>query len=316
MRHKLIIPITTFLFILIIAAGKFYDHRLESGSLAGIPKFSLGASVGNVTKLLPKREESRAKPVFPEVKIAGGAAIVYDIEKGQTVFAKNENKPLPLASITKLMTALVANEKLSAEENVNIDRTALLVGSRLKEGESYSVENLTDITLVGSLNEGAAALALATSRKLTDATFIDIMNQKASEIGMTKTHFINETGLDLNGKYGGSYGSALDVAKLLSYIIKREPSLTEATRHNFIVANANQKKTIGVSNTNTAIDNLPGVIASKTGFTDLADGNLAVVIDAGIRRPFAIVVLGSSKSGRFSDVKALTEATFNYIKSE
>lgn len=308
------------LLAIILTAGEFYNRRPEKQSIGRLPRFSLGANVSTI-KLFNKKTDAPAKPnpIFPKVNIVGKSAIVYDIENKKIIFAKEENKAMPLASITKLMTVLVAKEEISGTTVVPINAAAVALGggTRLRTGEQYRLTDLSDLTLVGSLNEGAAAIAAATERLNSNKTsFVDLMNNKASSLGMSNTHFLNETGLDLNGEYGGSYGSALDVAKLFSYIVKNHPDLVEATKSDFISSDNGRKRIIGVPNTNQVVNKIPGLLASKTGYTDIADGNLGVVIDAGIRRPIAIVVLGSSKNGRFSDIEILVKATHNYLETE
>jgi D-alanyl-D-alanine carboxypeptidase len=100
---------------------------------------------------------------------------------------------------------------------------------------------------------------------------------------------------------------------LLKNIIKNNPSLIESTSENTedFVSESNIKHV--ASNTDAVMNEIPGLIASKTGYTDLAGGNLAVVFDAGIMHPVAVVVLGSTVDGRFSDVVKLTQLALQKI---
>ena len=107
-------------------------------------------------------------------------------------------------------------------------------------------------------------------------------------------------------------GTALDVAKLFSYVLKNKPELLSATKESSVSEQDSSGLTHNVLNTNTAVNEIPGLFAGKTGYTDLAGGNLAVAANIGLHRPLIFVVLGSSKEGRFSDTKKLTEATFKY----
>jgi len=112
---------------------------------------------------------------------------------------------------------------------------------------------------------------------------------------------LNETGLDVSNYISGGYGSASDVAKLVAYALKTSPDLFEATLNNSPL------------NTNPYATTTTLLIASKTGLTDLAGGNLAIVFDAGFNHPVISVVLGSSEKGRFIDTQKLIEATFKYL---
>jgi len=124
---------------------------------------------------------------------------------------------------------------------------------------------------------------------------------------------MNETGLDLQTQVSGSYGSARDVANLLVYAVEKYPDLFEATRQLVFKVSPLDGKNREAKNTNEAVLKIPGLIASKTGFTDLAGGNLAVLMDAGLGHPIAIVVLGSSEQGRFVDVEKLASTTISFL---
>lgn len=253
---------------------------------------------------------------FPNVNILAKAAAVYDVESKKFIFEKNINTQLPLASVTKLVTALTASDFLLPDDNVTITKEALLTtgDSGLLEGELWRFKDLLDFTLVSSSNDGAKAIAIKSSQ-VSGEDFVLSMNKKISSIGLKQTYFINETGLDLNSSLGGSYGSSRDMAKLLEYIWKSELHILEATSEKSLLLNSYQfaHKT---ENTSTIVDSIPGLIGSKTGFTDLAEGNLAIIFDRGVNQPVAVVVLGSSLDGRFNDVLRLVEETLNYFETK
>ncbi len=137
------------------------------------------------------------------------------------------------------------------------------------------------------------------------------MNEKAEELGLKQTYFINETGLD-NGALSGGYGSAIDVSKLMEYLIENHSEILEATKYQEIEVDSLDKTHTAV-NTNFDVDQIPGLIASKTGYTSMAGGNLVIAFDASIGRPIVVVVLGSSIEGRFTDVSKLVEASRSYV---
>jgi len=121
---------------------------------------------------------------------------------------------------------------------------------------------------------------------------------------MSQSFFLNETGLDLNETVSGAYGSSKDVAILIENILQEYPDILEASSHGQVEVSSNLF-THQINNTNQIVETLPNVVASKTGFTDLAGGNLAVVFDAGINHRIVVSVLGSTKEERFSDVEKL-----------
>jgi D-alanyl-D-alanine carboxypeptidase len=103
---------------------------------------------------------------------------------------------------------------------------------------------------------------------------------------------------------------------MFGYIIKSYPTIiTDTAKPIATYISADKKRHVAI-NTNKIIAALPGLRASKTGYTDIADGNLAVVIDAGVNQPYAIVVLGSTESGRFRDVDKLVKALYQEINKK
>ncbi len=236
---------------------------------------------------------------FDSVYLEAKAAVVYDVETGQIIYSLNAGQPYPLASITKIMTALVSSEMLAPESKIALGR------------EEWSFKNLLAFTLITSSNEGAQALAGA-SEQNTGEQFVSAMNLMATKLSLASMSFANPTGLDVAPGQAGAYGSAGDVAKLFTHIVKTKPELLSSTR----LASANIASVVAshlAINTNKVAAMLPGLIASKTGFTDLADGNLAVVVDRGLRQPIVIVVLSSSQDGRFNDVLKLNQAAIAYF---
>jgi len=262
---------------------------------------------------------------FDSISLDGVAAFVYDVKANEALFAKNEEMQLPLASITKLMTVLAASTYIEENETITIDYKSLDQegDSGLFAFEEWKARDLFDFTLLVSSNDGASVLAsvaggtkvIRTGREgdTPASAFVDEMNSLAKQIGLSQTYFINETGLDPNEELSGGYGSARDTSKLLEYIILNEPRLVEATAYTSLDFKSNSNYEHTATNTNPIIGSIPGLIASKTGFTDLAGGNLVVAFDAGINRPVIISVLGSSKDGRFSDIEKLVEASLELL---
>jgi D-alanyl-D-alanine carboxypeptidase len=250
--------------------------------------------------------------------IRAHAVHVWDVNREQTLYQKNATAQLPLASITKLMTALAASQSLSDNEAVTVTLDAIETEgySTLRAGEQWHWSDLLDYTLVRSSNDGAEALAAAAveagnvpgSNAPQYRTFTDRMNTHAQRLGMHQTYFMNETGLDTNESVSGAYGSARDVSVLLSHLVQQHPHLIDVTRKQHISRTSLAAREHSATNTNEIIGTIPGLLASKTGYTDLAGGNLTVAFDLGINHPIVVTVLGSTRSDRFSDVATIVEA--------
>lgn len=244
------------------------------------------------------------------------AVYVLEVKTGAVLFARNENEKLPLASITKVMTALLAREHMSESVVLTLVKNDLSADgdSGLHTGERWRVGDLLNLMLLVSSNDAAHAVSTFVGKKqqnnvgeTPNTYFIKMMNEKAQALGLVNTEFFNESGLDLASGLNGGYGSARDVGILFLELWSRYPETVDVTakKDARILSQDNIVHTL--SNTNEIVGRIPGMIASKTGYTSLAGGNLAVIFDRGIGDPVLIVVLGSSYKGRFDDVSKLAE---------
>lgn len=259
---------------------------------------------------------------FSDLEVLAKSAIVLDVSSGNVFYEKEPDKKWPLASITKLMTALVAKEIVTEGSVIPITANALQQSgdNGLLLGEKFSYKKLSDLVLLMSSNDGAYALASVAGALLDPASpesaFVKAMNVRARELGLSSTTFRNPTGLDISASEAGSYGTAREVAELMSYILANYPELLEETVVAKTTIGSINGETHAINNTNRVVGEIAKVIGSKTGYTTLAGGNLVMAFDAGLARPIVAVVLGSSYQGRFSDMVQLVEATLNEINSQ
>lgn len=259
---------------------------------------------------------------FQEISLEAKSAVVWDVVNQKEIFSKNGDLPLPLASLTKVMTALTADKYVTGNKKILITENYLSPegDSGLAVGDFWETKDLRDFMLITSSNDGALALAAAASQSINisekeaEVMFIKKMNDLAKQIGLLNSKFLNEHGLDKSVDRGGAYGSAKDMALLFEYVIKNNPLILEATRYKNLHFKSEQKE-YDATNTNIFIDSIPGIIASKTGFTDLAGGNLVVAFDAGLGRPIVVSILGSSREGRFNDALKLVNTSIEYINN-
>jgi D-alanyl-D-alanine carboxypeptidase (penicillin-binding protein 5/6) len=254
---------------------------------------------------------------FASTTIQAAAAYVYDINAQKVLFAKNADEPLPLASITKLMTMITAMQSAPTSTVVTITPSSLATDgdSGLYDQEKWTLQKLLSFTLVVSSNDGAAAVAEALGdHPASDAPaaadqsredFVSSMNANALKLGLSESRFYNESGLDISTTQAGAYGSAKDVEKLLTYALATYPDIVDLTSQPGITETSLSNITHTGQNTDVLTSQIPGMVAGKTGYTDLAGGNLAVIVNVVPDNPVAVVVLGSTYDGRFSDVAAL-----------
>jgi serine-type D-Ala-D-Ala carboxypeptidase (penicillin-binding protein 5/6) len=262
----------------------------------------------------------KSNQVFMNLDIEAKSVFIWDVIKGEEIYSKNSESQLHLASLSKVMMAITALDQLPEGTIVTIDGESLSEegDSGLFINERWTLRDLIDFSLIVSSNDGAMAVASAVSSQISsDDTntdvFIRLMNEKAKEIGMTQTYFLNPSGLDKDDLIPGGSGSAKDIALLFEHTLREYPSALEATSYPSIEFDSLDGLEHEAENTNKLVSRLPGIIASKTGFTDIAGGNLAVVMEPEPGRPIILVILGSSKDGRFEDMEKLYLTTLDYI---
>lgn len=261
-------------------------------------------------------------PPFADLSLQADAVYVWDMHNQRALYKHNESEVLPLASVTKLMTALLAHELISEEAQVTVDEQSIDQegDSSLLEGESFNRLSLSDLVLISSSNDGAFALAQTAGDLIRPgagaAAFIAAMNVRADELGLLNTSFTNPTGLDISKTEAGAHGSAKDVSFLMEYIVRTAPEILSETTEISNRIYSDDGFYHDTNNTNQFVGEIPGLLGSKTGYTDLAGGNLVVAYDAGLNRPIIITVLSSTRDARFTDVLQLVHETNYYVSLE
>ncbi len=251
---------------------------------------------------------------FAHVSVEANAAVVYDLVTGETLYSKNADAQLPLASLTKLLTIYAALAELSPNTPITIpaDATHLDGPHVFSTGQTFALADLARITLTASLNDGAAAIASATAER-ENRSQGDMLASAAGSLGLSQTYAVNGSGLDVNPAVSGGYGSARDLAILAGALVERAPDIAIATTYSSAQAVSEGGTSLTVQNTAPMVGTISRLLLSKTGYTNLAGGNLALVFDAGMNHPIAIVVLGSSMKARFTDATTLVAATFAHF---
>jgi D-alanyl-D-alanine carboxypeptidase len=257
---------------------------------------------------------STAPNAYADVAIEAKSAIVYDLVTGQALYAKNADAQLPLASLTKLLTVYAAFTQLSPQETIVIpaDALALDLPRAFNVGQSFTLTDIARLTLTASLNDGAAAIAEATALH-AHVSETEMLAGAAASLGLSQTFAVNGNGLDVNTAVSGGYGSARDLARLAGALVSQFPAVAEATTQTFAEATSLGGTHYKVANTDPVVSTVAHLLLSKTGFTDLAGGNLALVFDVGIGHPIAVIVLGSSQKARFTDSVSLINLTLSHF---
>lgn len=236
--------------------------------------------------------------------ISASSSIIFDPDTGSILYQKNADQPVPQASLTKLMTALVVIQQYALDDVITIQDEWQAEGNKIKliPGEQVTVENLLKGLLVFSGND--AALALANHHPESYDGFIRTMNDEARKLQLLQTSYENPVGLD----QPSNYSTAHDLAILMKVVLEH-PKLAEilgsATAD---VTSIDQQLHHRLYTTNYLLDRFEGVVAGKTGSTEAA-GECLITKNTRNGRSIITVVLGSQD--RFADTRALTNWAFS-----
>ncbi|MBQ7352971.1 MAG: D-alanyl-D-alanine carboxypeptidase [Clostridia bacterium] len=246
-------------------------------------------------------------------ELTSKSAILMDVNTGTILYEKDAVKPLHIASVTKIMTILLAFEaiksgKINLEENVTISETAASMGGSqvyLEVGEELSVNELLKCIIIASANDAAVALAEHVSGSVE--TFVVEMNKRAGELGMKNTNFTNVTGLDDTAT--NHYSSALDVALMSRELLKHD----KITEYTTIWMDTIRNGEFGLTNTNKLIRYYKGITGLKTGSTDKAGFCLSASAKREGLHLVAVVLGAESPTIRTQEVTKLLDFGFaNY----
>jgi len=211
------------------------------------------------------------------IDIDSNSVIAFDTETDFVLYSKSSNEKMPIASISKIMTALIVLENSELGDSVFITENAFQTEGRkdgLSVGEEITVENLMKIMIVGSNNIAATAFAEHIGGSVDG--FVDIMNQKSEILGLKDTAFYNPTGLDQKNM---NISTAFDIAQLVDYSLEI-PFIWEYSKmQNVVVSSVDGRLIHKVKNTNLLLGKMENIIGGKTGFTDKAGECLVLILN-------------------------------------
>lgn len=289
------------------------------------------------TTAIPQKRTENIAPVL-EAK----AAIVVDLSNGLILYEKNIHEPLPIASLTKLMTVVIILEENNPTEVVTVSKNVSKTpGSKiwLAEGEKITVENLLYASLINSAND--AAMALSEHNSGSTEEFVVKMNDRAKELGLINTNFVNPTGLDEEitqipnpatsasdqsevastpaaepastpatepAAITNNISSAYDLTLLGRYAYGKSFVRRAVTKKELEIASTNEVLTHKLKNTNELLDSYLNVLGLKTGTTDTAGECLIAIIENEDGNNILTIVLNSPS--RYTETKLLADWTF------
>ncbi len=246
------------------------------------------------------------------LEISAPSALLMDYTTGEIIFEKNPHEKKPMASVTKIMTMLLGMEEIKAG---NLSYDDMITGSAhaksyggstifLDEGEQMTVRDIFKGIAVASGNDAAVALGEHISG--TESVFVDRMNKKAEELGMTNTHFVNCNGLDADGHYSTAYDIALMSRELMKY-----DDIFEFTG---IWMDSLRGGEFTLSNTNKLIRFYDGATGLKTGSTDDAKFCISATAKRDNMHLICVIMGAETSKKRQADASSLLNYGFSNYK--
>jgi len=246
----------------------------------------LAASAPNLTQSEVKQAPVRRWEIL-DPKVTSEAVLVHSLDDDFPLFYLNTYKIWPMASLTKLLTAIIVIENIGENKKIEINEAAVATegeAGNLKSGEVYTARDLLKIMLLTSSNDAAAAF----ENYLGKGEFVRLMNEKLKELGMTQTRVYDASGLE-----DENVSAASDLLRLSKYILEKEPQIFNWTRQQSqLIQPLNDVTSRTILNINGLVEEA-GFLGGKTGTSDKAKQNEIAIFSQNGKR-FIIIVLGSA----------------------
>ena len=286
--------------------GQFLDFgSLQTRIVKGVNWNSYDESLQGENKLevLPQKAKSEV------LDVNAVSALAMDVGTNFALYEKNPSKKMPIASLTKIMTALVVLGKNSLDEIVVISPRAMeTFGDKkgLVAGEKIKLANLLRVMIIDSNN--AAAVALAEHTGGDTEKFVEMMNEKAVALGLQNTKFVNPTGLDTVGE--DNYSTAYDLAQLTDYALGEDLIWEIARTKEATLLSIDEKQKHSVQNTNELLGEMNNIYGGKTGYTVDAGECLVLISETPDKKHKVISVILNAEN-RFVETKKMIDWVFN-----
>lgn len=282
-----------------------------------VMSFSVSIFAENGTNTTAENNNGFYADVNLEIEQEVGGVYLCEASTGKVLYAQNEFSAASPASVTKVMTLLLvcealSNGKFSLTDTVRISANAASMGGSqvfLEEGEKITVEDLIKSTVIASGNDSSVALAELTAG--SEAAFVKMMNARAAELGLKKTHFENTTGLD--DTTTDHYSCAADIATMSRELIRHSIIL----EYSSIWQDTIRSGEFTLTNTNRLVRYYDGCNGLKTGSTDKAGYCIAATAKRGNMQLIAVVMGARTRDERNAVARTLLDFGFaNYALYE
>ncbi len=286
-----------------------FQNRLENFLYARLSiqnSYLLSADVNSLV-LKPRLSSHLNRHLLSDLKVPTKSffsVLVSQNGQEKILAAKNVNTKLPIASLTKLMTAFTALDIYQPSLEIQSTRKAVLtegVAGNISPGEIFQLSDLIKIMLIESSNDAAESLV----SPIGDKAFVQLMNFESKKLKLKRTHFVNPTGLDpQNSQKNGNVSTAQDLKDFVKYLIFHQPKILDISRHKTLNVISKSDILHRLSNTDILLNEFPNVFGSKTGYTKKAKGCLILVLKTHQKNTFLVnIILGSDN--RFEAMREL-----------
>ena len=286
------------------------------------------ADVRKADVILGDTVENRGLNVADCPDIAAEFAYVVD-EDGTVYFQRDGDEQTKIASVTKIMTAVVALDSVPMDTEITVSEKAASIGessAELQEGDTMPLSEALKALMVPSGNDAAEAIAESLGALMLESegkdssdadaccqAFVDAMNAKAQELGMSNTNYTNPHGLDDEEYEGDMYSSAHDVATLCAYAMQKDGfrDLCDNETETCTVTRDGKSEALELESTDELLGVYEGTCGIKTGFTDTAGACFAGACNRDDKDLYAIVLKSTDEAQRFTDCVSLWDWVYN-----
>lgn len=288
----------------LVFGGSTYFHDMHFKSLAHIvspiPQILTNAFANQ------KNEGIFWTPHIPDgasidtLPLSAKSVISYDISTNTLLYAKNIDQKLPIASLTKIMTAIVALENMNLTDKIIVSQKASSIGEDsvgLSAGEKFTLDELLYGLILKSGND--AAEAIAQGSQFGRADFLHLMNKKAEDLGLTNTRFTNPTGLQGDGN---QYSTAKELLVITHYALEKAEFAKVAATYEYDIDQTPDHKAYTLYNETNLLTTYPGVKGVKTGYTDEAGLCLVTYLEYKDHKIIAILLNSTNRRAEMTEL--------------
>lgn len=335
-----IIKIFVFIFAILLTSGYFWlkDKDYSKNEMVlGVEDMEIDYQIKNFSDnfqnscFLPVESAYASgfvpteKAGFYDLKLWAGSSVAIDVDSGTLLHYDNGRKKTQIASLTKIMTAILAIENISdLNEAVIIPKEAIFLpgttvgcptsgvclSNTLYTGEKVKAIDLLKAMLINSANDAAYSLAVHIAG--SESKFVDMMNKKAKELGLEDTHFCTASGLEIDGRENECYSSAYDIARIATVSLDHSLiwKIMRIPEERFYSVDGTYMHEL--KNTDLLLQELPNCIGGKTGFTPLA-GKSLMFAGTDLTGKHRVVMVLLNDEQRWEDMRILNSWIFeNY----